>query len=133
LALAAVAVFRVPLKGSFLALTAGTLLYVSCSTALGLLVSGFMRSQIAAIFGTAILTIVPAVQFCGLLDPVSSLEGAGALIGKLYPTTYYLTISRGVFSKGLGLDDLGSSFGALLIAVPVLIGLSALTLRKQER
>src|SRR3546814_3553885 len=69
---------------------------------MGLLISTFMRSQIAAIFGTAVLTIVPAVQFSGLLDPVSSLEGAGAVIGKLFPTTYYLIVSRGPFSKEIG-------------------------------
>jgi len=133
LTLFAITVFGVPLKGSFLALSAATLLYVTCATAIGLLISTFMRSQIAAIFGTAILTMLPAVQFCGLIDPVSSLEGAGAVIGRLYPTTYYLTISRGVFSKGLAFHDLTSSFAALLVAVPVLLGLSALLLPKQER
>ena len=76
LALLAVTVFGVPLKGSFWTLSAATVLYVSASTALGLLISTFMRSQIAAIFGAAILTILPAVQFSGLNDPVSSLEGA---------------------------------------------------------
>jgi ribosome-dependent ATPase len=108
-------------------------LYVTASTAIGLLISSFMRSQIAAIFGTAILTILPAVQFCGLIDPVSSLEGVGALIGRIYPTAHYLTISRGVFSKGLHLADVRASLLPLLLAVPILIGASALLLRKQER
>jgi ribosome-dependent ATPase len=132
LALLAVTVFGVPLKGSFPALTAATLLYVTAATALGLLISSFMRSQIAAIFGTAVLTILPATQFCGMLDPVSSLEGAGAVIGRLYPTTYYLTISRGIFSKALGFSDLRGSFLPLLLAVPVLLLLSTVLLKKQE-
>ncbi|MFZ5913431.1 MAG: ribosome-associated ATPase/putative transporter RbbA, partial [Pseudomonadota bacterium] len=88
LTLLAVTVFGVPLKGSFLALAAGALLYVISSTAMGLLISSFMRSQIAAIFGTAVLTILPAVGFSGMIDPVSSLEGAGRIIGNIYPTTY---------------------------------------------
>ena len=65
----------VPLKGSFWTLAGATLLYVIASTAMGLLLSVFVRSQIAALFGTAILTLVPAVSFSGLFDPVSSLEG----------------------------------------------------------
>ena len=80
-----------------------------------------MRSQIAAMFATAVLTILPATQFSGLIDPVSSLEGVGALIGECIPTTYYLTIARGTFSKALDFADLQASFVPLLIAVPVLL------------
>jgi ribosome-dependent ATPase len=132
LAVMAVTLFGVPLKGSLLTLIAGSLVYVSAATATGLLISTFMRSQIAAIFGTAVLTILPAVQFSGMNDPVSSLEGVGALIGRIYPTTHYLTISRGVFSKALTLSDLGGSFVPLLLAVPVLLGLAVASLKKQE-
>jgi ribosome-dependent ATPase len=132
LALVAVTIFEVPLKGSFLTLAAGTLVYVGAATAMGLLISSFMRTQIAAIFGTAVLTILPANQFSGMIEPVSSLEGIGALIGKLYPTTHYLTIARGTFSKALDFSDLQASFIPLLIAVPVLLGLSVARLKKQE-
>src|SRR5690606_14552817 len=132
LALLAVTLFGVPFTGSFLALALATLLYVGAATAMGLLISTFMRSQIAAIFGTAILTMLPATQFSGMIDPVSSLEGLGAVIGQIFPTTHYLTISRGTFSKQLSFSDLHSSFVPLLIAVPVLIGLAAALLKKQE-
>ncbi|MDD3474041.1 MAG: ABC transporter permease, partial [Syntrophaceae bacterium] len=126
-------VFRVPLKGSFLTLTIGALLYVSCSTAMGLLISTFTKSQVAAVFGTAVLTIMPAAQFSGMIDPVSSLQGGGAFIGKIYPTTYFLVISRGAFSKGLVFGDLYHMLGPLIIAIPVLFGLSVGLLRKQEK
>lgn len=92
-----------------------------------------MRSQVAALFGTAVLTILPAVQFSGMIDPVSALEGAGALMGRIYPTTHFLTIARGTFAKALDFSDLRASFVPLLVAVPVLIGLGTLLLRKQER
>ena len=71
------------------------------ATAIGLLASTFTRSQIAALFFTMIGTLVPAVQFAGLLNPVSSLEGAGRLIGEVYPASHMIAISRGVFSKAL--------------------------------
>ncbi|MDY3555063.1 ribosome-associated ATPase/putative transporter RbbA [Gemmata sp. JC717] len=132
LALLAVTAFRVPFTGSFAALTAGAVLYVGCATALGALISVFMRSQVAAVFGTAVLTILPAVSFSGMIDPVSSLEGAGAWIGRVYPTAHFLTISRGTFSKALGFADLTDPFLALLVAFPVLVGLAAALLRKQE-
>jgi ribosome-dependent ATPase len=91
-----------------------------------------MRSQIAAVFATALLTILPAAQFSGLTTPVSSLEGIPAAIGAIYPTTHFLTISRGVFSKALQFSDLHASFIPLLLAVPLLLALCTLLLKKQE-
>jgi ribosome-dependent ATPase len=132
LAALAVTVFGVPMTGSFLTLAAAALLYVVSATAMGLLISSFMHSQIAAVFGTAVLTILPATQFSGLIDPVSSLEGLGALIGRLYPTTHFLTISRGTFSKALGFVDLQPALLSLVLAVPVLLGLCVVLLKKQE-
>jgi ribosome-dependent ATPase len=128
----AVTLFRVPLKGDFLTAAAGALLYVGCSTGIGLLISTLTRTQVAALFATAVLTLVPASNFCGLTDPVSSLEGLGRLVGTVYPTAYYITISRGTFNKALGFAGLHGSFLPLLIAIPVLIGLSAAFLKKQE-
>ena len=133
LAALALTLFAVPLKGSFWALAAATVLYLNAATALGLLASTFLRSQVAATFGTAVMTILPAVQFSGVINPVSSIEGIGALIGRVYPTAHYVTIARGTFSKALGFADLQAPFLALLVAGPVLIAISAMLLRKQER
>ncbi|EPB2249279.1 ribosome-associated ATPase/putative transporter RbbA [Citrobacter sp. FDAARGOS_156] len=125
-------VFGVPHKGSFMTLTLAALLYVTIATGLGLLISTFMKSQIAAIFGTAIITLIPATQFSGMIDPVASLEGPGRWIGEIYPTSHFLTIARGTFSKALDLTDLWQLFMPLAIAIPVVIGLSVLLLKKQE-
>ncbi len=124
-----VTVFGVAHKGSFLTLTLAALLYVTIATGLGLLISTFMKSQIAAIFGTAIITLIPATQFSGMIDPVASLEGPGRWIGQIYPTSHFLTIARGVF-KALNLTDLWASFIPLLIAIPLVLGLSVWLLKK---
>jgi ribosome-dependent ATPase len=131
LAAFAVFIFRVPFTGSFLTFTGAAFLYVIITTGMGFFISTFMSSQIAAIFGTALMTLIPAVQFSGMIDPVSSLQGAGAVIGRIYPTTYFMTISRGTFSKALDFADLAGSFIPLLIAIPVLTILSITFLKKQ--
>ncbi|ADW17492.1 ABC transporter related protein [Desulfobulbus propionicus DSM 2032] len=132
LALMAVTLFGVPVRGDLLALIVAALLYVSAATALGLLISSFMRSQVAAIFGTAILTILPSVNFSGMTNPVTSQEGLGRVIGTLYPTAHFLTISRGIFAKGLGFADLPVQFLVLLVTIPLLLGACAMLLKKQE-
>lgn len=129
----AVFIFQVRFTGSFLTYSTAALLYVIITTGMGLVLSSFMNSQIAAIFGTALITLIPAVQYSGIIDPVSSLRGAGALIGQIYPTTYFTTISRGTFSKALSFSDLGLPFLMLLITIPVLMVLSIVLLKKQAR
>jgi ribosome-dependent ATPase len=133
LVLLSIFVFDVPVKGSLLVLGVGALLYVLCATGLGLLISALLNSQIAAVFGTAIATLVPAIQFSGLLHPVSTLEGAATVVGHLYPTSHFLTISRGVFSKSLGMFELWPYFLALAITIPVLTLASLAGLKKQEK
>ena len=132
LTLLAVTVFGVPVKGSLLTLTAGALLFVIFSTGFGLFASTFTRSQIAAMFVAMIGTMIPAIQFAGMLNPVSSLEGLGYVIGRIYPASHFLTISRGVFNKALGFSALHASFWPLALAVPVILGLSIILLKKQE-
>jgi ribosome-dependent ATPase len=131
--LMALFVFRVPLEGSFAVLAFGALLYVTTTTGYGMLISAFTRTQLAALFGTAILTVLPATQFSGMMTPVSSLSGGAALMGRAFPMTYFLPISVGTFTKGLGFADLGGYLVALVVFIPILTCLSFVLLRKQER
>ena len=133
MSLLAVTVFGVPITGSFVALALAALVFSFVATGMGLLASSITRSQIAAMFFAMIGTMVPATQFSGLIDPVSSLEGVGQLIGQIYPATHMVTISRGVFSKALGLAELSGAFWVMLLSVPVIMGLAVMLLKKQER
>ncbi|NIA67860.1 ribosome-associated ATPase/putative transporter RbbA [Pelagibius litoralis] len=129
----AVFLFGVPVSGSFLALSFGALLYVTATTGLGLFISSFTKTQIAALFATAIATTVPAVMFSGMMQPVASLDGSAAVIGQGFPTGYFMTISVGTFTKALGFADLYRDFLALAAFIPILTILSMLLLNKQER
>ena len=131
--LMAVILFDVPLKGSFAMLAVGALVYVTTTTAYGRVISTFTSTQIAALFGTAILTVLPATMFAGMLVPVSSLTGLGAVMGRLFPMTYFMPLSVGTFSKGLGFADLSGELLALFVFVPALTLLSLVLLRAQEK
>ena len=131
--LLAVTIFGVPVKGSFLTLSLAALIFSFAATGMGLLASAVTRSQIAAMFFAMIGTIIPATQFAGLIDPVSSLEGSSKFIGEIYPATHMISISRGVFSKALGLADLAGPLWSMLLSVPVILGAAVLLLKKQER
>lgn len=128
----AVTMFGVPITGSFATLALAALIFSIFSTGFGLFASIFTRSQIAAIFATMLGTMLPAIQFSGLLNPVSSLEGAGKIIGQIYPASHFLIISRGVFGKALGLSDLVAYFWPMLLAALGIVALSIFLLKKQD-
>jgi len=126
-------VFRVPIKGSFLTLALCTVLYVTATTGIGMVTSTFTGSQVAAVFVTAILTIVPTIQFSGLLQPVSTLSGGAGFIGRIWPASYYMHSSLGAYTKGLGFRLMAIDLIFLACCIPVLLALSWLGLKKQER
>jgi len=129
----ALLVFGVPIKGSFIGLTLGAVAYVLAATALGLVASTVTRTQVAALFVTALATIVPATQFSGLLQPVSTLSGGGWVIGTLFPATYFLRTTVGAFTKGLSLLDLAPFIAATLAFWPVLLLIAHSLLSKREK
>ena len=133
MSLLAVTIFGVPVTGSFFTLSLAALIFSFAATGMGLLASAVTRSQIAAMFFAMIGTLIPATQFAGLIDPVSSLEGSSKFIGEIYPATHMISISRGVFSKALGLADVTGPLWAMLLSVPVILGAAVLLLKKQER
>jgi ribosome-dependent ATPase len=132
LCLMGIFVFGVPLRGSFLVLSLGALLYVTATTGIGMLISTFCQTQIAALFGAAILTMLPATTFSGMLTPVSSLTGPSAILGIGFPMTYFLKISVGTFTKALGFQDLSTTLLQVAVFIPILTLLSLAFLRKQE-
>ncbi|KAA3630555.1 MAG: ATP-binding cassette domain-containing protein [Proteobacteria bacterium] len=125
-------VFGIGLPGSFPALVLGALFFTTAATAFGLVVSTFVRSQIAAIFATAIIIMIPTVNFSGMMYPVSTLDGGAALIGQAFPALYFQQISAGVFNKGLDFSVLYPNH-LVLAAFCILFWVTAtVLLRKQQ-
>tara|TARA_R110002074_G_scaffold105279_1_gene227443 strand:+ start:6148 stop:8925 length:2778 start_codon:yes stop_codon:yes gene_type:complete len=133
LLLLAIFVFGLSIKGSFLTLALGALLYILATTSFGLLVSSFTNTQIAALFATVILSLLPSVNFSGLLVPVSSLSTGGRILGLAFPAAWFQPISIGVFTKGLGFTDLWPNLLVLALFFIAFTLLAAIALRKQEK
>ena len=133
MALLTVWLFGVPLKGSLPAFALGALLYVIAASAFGLLVSTVTSTQIAALFGTFILTMLPSINFSGLIAPVSSMSGGAAVMGHSFPASYFLAIAVGTFTKALGFAALAPKYLQLTGFTLVYVLLAWRLLPKQER
>jgi len=132
LVLLAIFLFKVPVKGSFAALVLGALFYVVATTGFGIMVSTFVKTQIAAIFATAIITVTPAINFSGYLSPISSLSGEAKAIGLMFPYGYFQLISMGTFTKALNFSDLIINYFALFAIIIAYLIIGLLLLKAQE-
>lgn len=125
--------FGVPMTGSFFATLLGAILLVCCATALGLLISSFTKSQTAAFFISAIGSMVPTINFSGLMYPVSTLQGGAYIMGLGFPASWFGTISRGGFTKGLGFHDFLPQYAMLIVFYTLYFSLACILLKKQEK
>ncbi|MCH1782724.1 ribosome-associated ATPase/putative transporter RbbA [Psychrobacter glaciei] len=132
LVLMAIFWFKVPIKGSFWAMSFGALLLVYVSTGLGLLVSSLVRTQVAALFVTAIVTLIPTINYSGLLYPLSSMDGFAYAIGVGFPASWYQRISIGGFTKGLGWSSFLTEYMVLTAFALAFITFASIFLKKQE-
>jgi ribosome-dependent ATPase len=124
--------FGVTVKGSLAALTLAAALYVFAATALGTLMSTFVRSQVAAIIATAVVTTIPAINFSGYLYPAAALEGSGRFLGMGFPSLWFQNVSLGTFAKA---RDFSAFYPEYLILFAFGLGFliaASLLLRKQE-
>ena len=128
----AVVALGVPVKGDFLAMALGGFALICAATSFGLLISSFVKSQVAAIFGSAILSMIPALNFSGLFYPLSTLTGPDYWIGWCFPTAWFQLISLGGFTKGLGFYDFIQYYLVLFCFAIIYVFVAGLVLKKQE-
>ncbi len=116
----ATAWFEVPFKGDLPFFFAASFVFVLASTGIGLIVSLLVRTQIAALLITIIVSIIPTILFSGLIVPVSSLSPGAQFQAHLFPGMYYTNIVRGAFLKGVGAEVLWVDVLALALYAVIL-------------
>jgi len=105
--------FQVPFRGSvldFLLLTAD---YMIASTGISLVVASLVRNQQTAMFLILMIFFVPSFFLAGLIRPVAE-EPMARTVACILPSTHFISISRSLFLKGLGLSALKAPALALL-------------------
>lgn len=124
--------FQVPFKGSLFLLLLGSIIYIFTTTGMGLVVSAFTRSMVAAQIVTIIITIIPSFLYSGLLMPVSNLGREGEIEAHLFPAMYYMKIVQGTYSKVIGLKEMGTNYLIILAYGTILFFISLLLFKKRE-
>lgn len=133
LSLLATQVFGAPFKGDPLFFLFASILFVTCTTGIGLLVSLLVRTQLAATVVTVILTMVPALEYSGFLVPVESMTAEGQIEAHLFPAIYFTDIVVGSFLKGVGPGVLWPDLLILASYTAVLFSACYLLFNKRPR
>jgi ABC-2 type transport system permease protein len=123
--LVAVLWFQVPFRGSLVVyLLLAAIYFLACMGA-AVVIANFVKSQQTAMFIVLIIFIVPSFFLAGLITPVSTGSLGSMLASYAMPSTHFVEISRAVFLKGLGLQQmlrpalilLGMGLGALAVGL----------------
>ena len=125
--------FQVPFKGNPTFFFAASVVFVLTSTGIGLIVSLLVRTQIAALVITMVVSMLPTILFSGLIVPVSSLSRGSQIQAHLFPGMYYTNIVRGAFLKGVGLEVLWLDVMALALYALLLRGAGYWLFTKRPR
>lgn len=129
--LIAIGVFQVPFKGSLAFFFAATLVYVVVLSAMGLVIALVAATQQAAVAATIIVMMAVAIQFSGMLTPLSSLTGVTWLLARALPPSHYTTLVHGAFLKGTGLGALWREALVFVVHGAALLTIAVLLFRKR--
>ncbi len=125
-------VFGIPFRGSFPLFFGASSIYVLYAALLGVLVSIFARTMIAAQIISMIVTVIPAFLYSGYLMPVSSLTESGRLEAEMLSASHYMNVCRGTFLKGLTFSRLASDIAAMTVSCIALFAISCFLFKKRE-
>lgn len=128
-----VLLFKVPFRGNFPFYFISTLIYILGTSSIGLLMTNFLKTQLASLISTIIITVIPAFLYSGYLVPVSSMGIEGSLFSKINPAYYYLNIVKGSFLKGAGVYELLPNLLFLILFYIFIFSLTLKTFSKRER
>jgi ABC-2 type transport system permease protein len=108
--------FNVPFQGNFGLFVGLALLYVFTGLGLGLLISTISQNQKQAQQYAGMLMLLGLV-LGGFIFPRETMPLAVRLVGNLFPLTYFIPISRGIVTKGVGFEVLWQDVAALTIYI----------------
>jgi ABC-2 type transport system permease protein len=123
--------FEVPFRGSLAVFGLASFVFLSGVLGLGILLSSALKSQLLAIQASIFATYMPALLLSGFFYALSSMPTFLQLVSRLVPARYFVSITRGVFLRGIGLETIWPAVLGLALFAVAMVALSIRTFRKE--
>lgn len=124
-------IFGTPLNGSVVQLGILTLLFLVGALGLGIFISSAVKSQVLATQIAMVATYLPAVLLSGFMFDIASMPRPLQAFTFLVPARYFITVTRGIFLKGVGAWVLWPQALAMVAYAMVGLGLATHFFRKE--
>ncbi len=128
---AGIVVFDVPLRGNIWLLGVLTLLFLIGALGLGMFISAALKSQVLATQVAMLATYLPALLLSGFLFSIANMPVVLRAITHIVPARYYITVTRGVFLKGVGVDVLWIQAVAMIAFATIGLSLATHMFKKE--
>ena len=129
--LASMALFDLPVRGSWWLLLLAMGLYLFGALAMGLFISTVAESQQVAFQVALLSSFLPTMMLSGFIFPIASMPTVLQFVTHVVPARYFLVALRGVLLKGSGFWAVADSLGALVLFAVIVTGLAAIRLRRE--
>jgi len=124
-------VFGLELKGDLMQLLLMALVYVFGVLGIGIFVSSIVDDMASAMLLAVLLSILPSVFFSGFVFPIRNMPLLLQLITYLVPARYFLSIIRGIYLKGIGIEILWGEVLFLVAFAVVVFGFASTRFKKR--
>ncbi len=122
--------FKVPFQGNFWFFLLLSLIYIAAGLGLGLLISAVSENQRQTQQLTIMFTMVGQV-LGGFIFPRYAMPAIIRLVGNIFPLTYFVPISRGIMTKGIGFDFLTGQIAALVLYILIIMFFASRAFRQR--
>jgi ABC-2 type transport system permease protein len=126
-----VGIFQVPQRGSYIFLVATGCLFLIGALFWGILISALSRSQLVAYQVAMLTSFLPAFLLSGFVFAIENMPVPVQFATYLFPTRYFVTMLKGIFLRGVGMEVLYLEVG--LLAAYALLVFFAVTGRLKQK
>ena len=123
--------FHVPLRGSVALLFAMAAIFLAGALSLGMVISIVTRSQLLASQLAMVLTFLPSFLLSGFVYAIGNMPVPIQLATRLIPARYFVTLLKGIYLKGVGLEILAVEAGLLTLFGAVMVILAIAIFKKR--
>ena len=126
---AALALFGVPMLGSWFDLSVALAIFIAANLSIGFTISTVAQNQLQAMQMTFFF-FLPSILLSGFMFPFRGMPVWAQFIGEALPNTHFMRIVRGIMLKGANLADLFGDIWPLLAFMVVVMGVALVRYRR---